>query len=509
MYSMTSKNIHQSVRFRFVFTFGATLFRSLLNFTTGMLLARWLGPEAYGKMAFLLGTFLGVKQLLDMGSSSAFFTFLSQRPRSRSFVLLFFAWVGVQFAVPLVIVGLVFPDIWVSYVWHGEDRNLILLVFVATFMQYSLWPIVQQMGESQRRTVLVQAVGVVVAVVHLCAITTIWIYDFLGLHAVFGAIAVEYLFASIMAVKGHSFSDSDTGNREAFGSIVRHYVRYCLPLIPYSWLGFAYEFFDRWMLQSFGGSVEQAYYTVGAQFAAVALLATTSILRIFWKEVAEAYQEKNLARIKTLYSKISRFLFIIGAALAGFAIPWAKDVVYLVLGPAYVEGAATLAIMFLYPVHQSMGQVGGAMLYATERISIQVIIGIGFMATSMVVSYFVLAPEIGLVPGLGLGSEGLALKMVVMQFIQVNIIAYIIARIWNWQFDWGFQLIGLLVCVSIGWSAHAITLTVAPDGAPVLLDLLIGGILYCTIIVLFVYLFPQIAGLSRVEISKYFSRIKL
>ena len=77
-----------SVRGRFAFTLGANFFRAGLNFTTGMLLARWLEPTRYGNMAFLLGTFLGVRQLLDLGSSSAFFTFLSQRPRTG----LWFAW---------------------------------------------------------------------------------------------------------------------------------------------------------------------------------------------------------------------------------------------------------------------------------------------------------------------------------------------------------------------------------------------------------------------------------
>ena len=79
-----------SIRSRFIFTVGINFFKSLLSFITGILLARLLGPEFYGNMAFLLGSFMGVLRLLNMGSSSAFFTFLSQKTRSRKFVLLFF-----------------------------------------------------------------------------------------------------------------------------------------------------------------------------------------------------------------------------------------------------------------------------------------------------------------------------------------------------------------------------------------------------------------------------------
>ena len=90
-----------SIHSRFIFTIGSNIFRGLLSFITGMILARMLGPESYGNMAFLLGTFMGVLKLLDMGSSSAFFTFLSQKPRSKRFVRSFFIWLGVQFFNPL------------------------------------------------------------------------------------------------------------------------------------------------------------------------------------------------------------------------------------------------------------------------------------------------------------------------------------------------------------------------------------------------------------------------
>lgn len=491
-----------SVRRRFVFTVGANLFRSLLSFTTGMLLARWLGPESYGNMAFLLGTFLGVRQLLDMGSSSAFFTFLSQRPRSKGFVRSFIAWLGLQFLIPLCVIGLMFPMQWIETIWHGEQRGLVLLAFAAAFMQYSLWPVAQQAGESMRQTVWVQGIGVVVAGVHMLAVALLWWLGLLGLYAIFAAIAVEYLLAAVVVHKRFSYaSDGDVDSIDETPAMVfRKYLSYCLPLIPYSWAGFAYEFADRWLLQKYGGSVEQAYYAVGAQFAGIALIATSSILRIFWKEVAEAHHQGDHARTGMLYQKVSRLLFLTGAMIAGFLIPWAEELLRLLLGAAYVGGATTLAIMFFYPVHQSMGQIGGTMLYATERVSIQVVAGIIFMIVSMCVTYLVLAPGDAIVPGLGLASEGLALKMVAMQLIQVNIVAYIIARIWNWPFDWAFQPVSLLGCMCSGWLVYFVTTGIVGHAWPLLLIICIGAILYLMLMAVFVYAMPWLAGLTRDEL---------
>ena len=491
-----------SVRRRFAFTLGANLLRSLLGFTTGMLLARWLGPESYGNMAFLLGTFLGIRQLLDMGSSAAFFTFLSQRPRSRKFVRQFFAWLAVQFLIPLCVVGLLFPSQWIETIWHGEQRSLVLLAFAAAFMQNSVWPVVQQAGESQRQTVWVQGVGVVVVGAHLLAVILLWQLGILGLYAIFAAIALEYLLAAVVVHRRFQYAPGSEVDSidDALKPMLRKYLDYCLPLMPYAWISCAYELTDRWLLQNYGGSVEQAYYAVGSQFAAIALIATSSILRIFWKEIAEAHHQGNHVRTGMLYQKVSRLLFLVGAMISGFLIPWAEGLLHLILGAAYVGGATTLAIMFLYPIHQSMGQIGGTMLYATERVSIQVVAGIAFMIVSMGVTYLVLAPGDAVVPGLGLASEGLALKMVVLQIIQVNIIAYIIAHIWKWPFDWAYQPVSLLGCVGLGWGIHYTVTGFVGQAWSLIIVMGLGGVLYLMLMVAFVYTMPWLVGMTRDEL---------
>lgn len=491
-----------SIRSRFVFTIGANLFRSLLSFTTGMLLARWLGPESYGNMAFLLGSFLAIGQMLDMGSSSAFFTFLSQKPQSKRFVRSFLMWLIIQFAIPLVVVGLLFPSQWIALVWHGESRGLVLLAFSAAFMQNSVWPVIQQAGESNRQTQWVQGAGVVVMGVHLLAVMLLWHFGLLGLYAVFLAIAIEYLLAALVTHSRYrySFDGENATSNDELKTTFRKYLNYCLPLIPFSLISFGYLFADRWLLQKYGGGIEQAHYSVGSQFGSIALIATASILRIFWKEVAEAHHKGDHVRAGQLYQKVSRLLFFVGAAIAGFLIPWAGELLRMILGTSYAGGATTLAIMFAYPVYQSMGQIGGTMLYATERISVQVMVGSVSMLVGMLVTYLVLAPRDAAVPGLGLGAEGLAIKTVGMAFISVNICAYIIARIWNWPFDWIYQPISFLGCLGLAWVTKATVTGLLGHNVNLLLSVGLAGIGYIFLVTLFVFAMPSIAGLGRCQL---------
>jgi O-antigen/teichoic acid export membrane protein len=491
-----------SVRGRFAITVGANLMRSVLSFVTGMLLARSLGPVSFGSMAFLLGTFVAIRQILDMGSSTAFYTFMSQQRRSRRFVNSFFVWLGVQFFVPLCVVGLIFPSRWIGFIWHGEQRGLVLMAFAAAFMQNSLWPVMQQFGESRRQTLWVQSLGIAIVAIHLLAMVLLWSFGVLGLYAIFAAIAMEYLAAAVVMYKWLPIRalGETTVLDVVPGSVLRLFLRYCRPLIPYAWIGFAYEFVDRWLLQNYGGSVQQAYYAVGAQFAGIALIATSSILNIFWKEIAEAHYRGDHARTHMLYRRISRTLFLVGAIVAGYLSPWAEELLRLILSTAYVGGASTLVIMFLYPIHQSMGQIGGTMLYATERVTLQVVVGIVFMVVSMCVTYLVLAPANAAVPGLGLASKGLALKMVGLQMIQANIIAYIIARIWKWRFDWMYQPASMVGCLALGWLAHRVAYDLASASWPVPGVMALGGALYLILTAAFVYAMPWLTGSTRSEL---------
>jgi O-antigen/teichoic acid export membrane protein len=243
--------------------------------------------------------------------------------------------------------------------------------------------------------------------------------------------------------------------------------------------------------------VQQAFYSVGAQFSAVALLATSSILQVFWKEMAEAHHRGDHTRTRILYHRISRGMFLVSAVIACFFIPWSADVLRLVLGGPYVAGAATLALMLLYPIHQSMGLINTTTLYATERASTPARVGTVFMLVGMLITYLVLAPKDAVVPGLALGSLGLALKLIVLQIIHMNVLAYLVARAFGWPFEWIHQVISVLGCIALSWVAHSAALHLGGATLPMPVTMGVGGLLYLTLIAAFVYAVPQMAGLSR------------
>jgi O-antigen/teichoic acid export membrane protein len=236
--------VTQSIRTRFGFSLFANLSKAVVTFGTGLVVARGLGPEQYGTMVFLLGTFAAVRQLFDVGTSTAFFTFLAQRQRSLRFVGFYFSWLGLQFLVTLLAVALLFPSSWIDLIWRGEQRDLVILAFFAAYVQSVLWSVFLQMGESQRLTRKVQGVAVTVALVHFLFMALAWWGQWLNVRTVFILLIFEWLIAVLVVAKHLRFSPS-SAETETAKSVFNEFWRYCAPLVLYSWLGFVYEFADR------------------------------------------------------------------------------------------------------------------------------------------------------------------------------------------------------------------------------------------------------------------------
>ena len=153
--------------------------------------------------------------------------------------------------------------------------------------------------------------------------------------------------------------------------------------------------------------------------------------------------------------------------------------------------------MIFYPLHQSLGQINGTMLYATEKTRALSIIGLSFLSSSIIVSYMFLAPETLIVPGLKLRSEGLAIKMVVMQLIFVNIMGYSVAKLIGFKFDWFYQIIGIFLTCSFGYLCKIIIVAIN-FSANFSQNNLFEFIIYrmCSFII---YLMPWLIDVSRIE----------
>ncbi|CAN4272610.1 RfbX Membrane protein involved in the export of O-antigen and teichoic acid [Methylophilaceae bacterium] len=495
-----------SIKTRFLVSIGTNLIRSFIGFISGMLVARGLGPSSYGDLAFLLGSFSAVLSLLDLGASNAFYTFLSQRAQGALFLVSYFCWVVLQFLITLLFVAWIIPDDLFGRIWLGHSREVVLIALLVVFMQQQVWQTVNQVGESLRRTVKVQLLNLCIAITYLIVVVLLTTIAHLSLINIMLLMIVQYAVATYFAYQvlgGRQIASNEKGSTPELKQIFHDYFGFCKPLILLSLVVFFYNFADKWLLQNYGGSIQQGYFQISNQFATISLLATTSMLSVFWKEIAEAWDKNDHIRVERLYRKVSRALVMLGAIISGLLIPWAEQIVAFFLGVAYEKAWPVLALMLFYPIHQSMGQIGGTVLLARGQTKTHMYISVAGMLVSMPVAFFLLAPVA--VGGFNMGAWGIALKSVLLGVISVNVQAWIIARYSGWRFDWVYQVIGIPLMILIGYSSKFLVsqlwnlnnVSLQNMFIPVILDLII----YIVLVTYSIRLLPWLVGLEKNDLE--------
>lgn len=292
-----------------------------------------------------------------------------------------------------------------------------------------------------------------------------------------------------------------------WGRLLGEYWSYCGPLIISSWISFAKVLSDRWILQNFGGAEQQAYFAVGVQVAAITLLASSSILRIFWKEIAEAAEKGLQGRIQSLYQRLSLYLMVAGAATAGALIPWAREIAVLGFGRDYEQAWLILAIILFFSIHQPFGQLATTMLFATGKTRHDTLIGIIPLVLGLPLVYYAVAPSSAVVGGLGLGAAGLGLKLVAMQLVTVYVANWVIARLNGWRPIWKPHIVAIVALCVLGFASKYLMVGLLQPFLPLWLTAVSSLMVYSLAAAGFVYAFPWLIGSTRYELTNQVTRV--
>jgi O-antigen/teichoic acid export membrane protein len=499
---------------RILVSFATNIIRLVLSFFTGLLIARVLIPSAYGDYSFLLGSFSAIAGLLDMGTSTAFFTFVAQRQRGLRFVAYYGLWLCMQLAMMVAFV-VVLPDRILVQIWLGQPRGAVLLALFMTFSMNQLWTFTSQLGESARDTVGVQARNLLASACYLAIVVGLARAGWARVETLLLAGGALYVtLALAYAAKLYRQAVFPPGQPVNTREMLADFAAYCYPSVVVA--GFAYTFLDGYFLQRFSGSVQQGYYGVTSRFASVALLMSGATVQVLWKEIAEANAAHNTARVKYLLRAFSRGLVFMTAVLGAALLPFAEDVLAMTVGPAYVNAWLPFSIMMIYPVYQAMNVTHDVALLAIAETRTRNRILLGYCGISLIAGYLFLAPRMGVVPGLELGATGLAAKVLICGLLQANVAAYFAWKCLGGRFEWKHQIAALLVLVPLGFATKAVGLVVTgalsdPIRRPATMG--VATVLYLAAVVALVRRAPDLTGLTdeqlRTNARRAWDRLKL
>ncbi|MFX0137641.1 MAG: lipopolysaccharide biosynthesis protein [Candidatus Hodarchaeota archaeon] len=475
-----------------------------LSLITNAIIPRGLGPEAYGDFNFLTNFFNKIFTLFDSGTSQAFYTKLSQRLedyRIISFYAIFLllvtigvtAFVAVSFGIDIQ--NTLWPYQSSVYIWMA-----LLLALLTWFSQF-----VNKIVDAYALTVRGEIVRLSQKFLMVFCVLLMYYFNYFSLVDFFIFSYITVVFISIgwymvlqrngiKVFRFHSFP------KKLLKKYYSEFYSYSSPLIFYTIVGILVGILDLWMLQKFAGSIQQGYYGLGFKLANIAFVLAGTMTPLITREFSVAYGKNDLQRIRELFLRyIPKFYSIVGV-IGIFLMLQADKLTYIFGGKEYAHASFTIALMSLYPIHQTYGQLSGAVFYATGRTKLYRNIGVSAMIFGLFMTFFLIGPEKYF--GLNLKAEGLAIKIITLQFIVVNVQLIFNAKLLKMRFVKLFthQIVALAIFFLIG-NLSKYLIEIFTEN--VFLSFILSGMLYVSLIIFMVNIFPKIFYADREEINSF------
>ncbi|WP_221274529.1 hypothetical protein [Thaumasiovibrio subtropicus] len=192
-------------------------------------------------------------------------------------------------------------------------------------------------------------------------------------------------------------------------------------------------------------------------------------------------------------------LFLIGLIISGSIIFQSESILIVLFGSDYSAAYLTFALMLLYPIDQARGQVTGMMFLAMERTKTALLVS----SFSSVIGVFFTIVLVSRVPnfGMGLGSSGVALKMLIVQFFTVNFSIYLLSRSLKFSYDYLYQFRAIAVVMFLSYIIDNFLATIWTWEGYLLVEIILNVGLTFLIITGFILFRPKWFSFEEQEIS--------
>jgi O-antigen/teichoic acid export membrane protein len=395
-----------------------------------------------------------------------------------------------------------------NWVWPDQEMYFVLLA--------AIWGLLTWYGRVMHNTVdaygltkLGEARLIIQRLLGLVLLIGLYWFDWLDLQRFFFyhyIVLVSLIVAWHHVLRSNGVESTAPLKREELSSYGSEFYSYSAPLLVFGMVGLFGGVLDRWLLQYFAGSVEQGLFGLAYQIGSIGTLFTGAMTPLITREFASLHENKDIEGMRTLFMRYVPMLYLVTAIVAGFLTIHATRVSYLVAGDEYLGASTAVSLMALYPVHQTYGQLSGAVFYATGQTALYRNLGVFSVVIGILVSLWLLAPEE--YGGMDMKATGLAGKMLVMQIVAVNLQLWFNAKYLELPLRGlvAHQVIVLVIAMILSWGVGAAVDSLIGVGSGALL---VNGVLYLLSCAGLVYLFPSSVASSRTELRAVMHKLLL
>lgn len=417
--------VNDSIRKRYFYKLIVRMISLFLYAAKVSLVPRALGPARYGDFTFLSSVFTSILNFFDFGTSNAFFNYGSKNKDSGAAVIFYVLY---SLALPIILIAAIVIISFSGLTDTVFPEQTTTYIYLAALLGWLTWlsGIVFGYSDAKGLTVVSEIVRVKVRVIFTLLLGALFLFQYLNLFTFFIFCILEtigfIIYTILCCTKEFGLSEFCWRDfRDKAKALVNYFYKYCSPLFLYSLIVLLASLWGRWFLQVVGGSTEQGFFGLSDKIGSISLIFTVSMIPIFMNEFSKAHGLANFDMMRKLFRENAKFFYFIAGFLAVFFAIHTPEITQIFAGSEFSGAILPIAIMAFYPLHQTYGQMNGAVYYSTERTKAYRNIGIACIFVGITANYFCVAPKDFFLPGLGLGATGAVISGVLVQIFGTNV----------------------------------------------------------------------------------------
>lgn len=474
-----------------------------------ILVPRSLGPSDYGNFSYLTHFFSKVFAFFSFGSLLAFFTKLSQRPKEHKMIRFYVFFLLFVLVTSILLLTTVYIAGSEKLIFNEIKYQFVALAFAYSFLVY-LINILRQVNDAYGFTVMSEKFFVGQKLLSLLIVLSLYFFDALNLVFYFIHLIIVLSFLMFTWIyyldsqKIKPFVKLNSLSKVEFKKYVSEYYTYSHPLFILGAVALLIAVIERWLLQYFGGSEEQGFYSFSFAVTSIIFLFTGALAPLFTRDFSIAWKKKDFTYMRYLFNRFIPPLIALASFFSFFVATNGVKIGILLGGESYENAGLSIAVMSVYPIHQTYGQLCGSVFFASGKTKLMRNISVPFNILGFCIAAFLLLPvKYG---GLDLGSVGLVYKMVFLQFIVVNFYLYHCTKILKLSFLES-MIKQFAIITAFAGLAFAVNFLFEIIFDGLLLQLILSALLYAILAVLMVFLFPKtLISSTREELLGLFNK---
>ncbi len=498
-----------------------------INFLTLTFITRALTPSDYSQYEFATAIFTNLISGTGIALPIAYFVWASKNDNEKSLGTA--TWLTLSFYIAQFLAFFIFTLISIAgdfsgIFWPGVSST-VLLLGLSFASSNAVLDIFARLGDARALTKQTEIrktlqsclrCASVISLVYahtLDSVVLLWVSIAVNL---FGIVTVYSIMqrAGVKALPSIAFW-LKTDERKNFLRFAFDYIK---PLVAFTLLSVLVGITEKWLVQN-SGSEQFGYYALAYKICTLSSLFLTAATPIFTRDIARL---RETANIPAMRSAVGRLKYFLGLAtfFSAITFTYAPELVYIIGGGTkFAAAIPILKILAFFPIHQTLGQFCGSYFYAGSQTKLFSVIQTITTIVGCALSYFLLAPKNWIIPGLDLGAEGYAWKIIILNiFGNQALLWYVTKDIQDSFKKWiGLQIVVICQQFLIAWVCHrwiipawqieinSMQLTGIWNNVLVLAS---GAALQGAVTILLLAMLPRALGFNENDRSEVFSLVR-